>query len=506
MQTKTDTANPTYLLPWIYLFFTDIIEMRYKTYAQYAAKEPGFAPAFMRAYIYAFQQPKDGRVSHDLLKNINKLSMQHEPALLMGDRDNVPGQYRSERGNIQLKLDVTISDNNPSLNINHNTTISGFRELLNYWFLECDNPTHTLGFQGTNENEDSYTYCLEYRNNQLLWTCINTRVSEIFDSAKHIPLMHKFLQNKDYDCSLFVMRNRENVQNLIEQQIDKWINSYDLAIANASTPEKKLQVIAQYIQKLDQIHPFSDGNIRTCYILLQKLLSDHNLPLCILIDPNYLDGYDHVGVVTMIIEGQALYQNLLKKCQQLIRSLEVPFTHQFSMMYRGNIMELPIPNKVTVVCQPIELNEPELLREFCHTVLGLVIPKNVNENAGSQGVFGTRNQSAHDALEVALAPYLNNDSKETSLHDALLKKNYGLVLRLTCAYGKFDMTRIVLSHRNALQIDLNAQTSKFKTALDLLNEYETKTDNELEEKNQLLNELITAGATGKITSKSFDWK
>ena len=84
-----------------------------------------------------------------------------------------------------------------------------------------------------------------------------------------------------------------------------------MRIEIASNEEEKITGFADLVQQIDQLHPFSDANIRTCYILLNKLLFDHKMPLCILVNPNRLDCCDLEEVVRSIREGQKIFQQWL---------------------------------------------------------------------------------------------------------------------------------------------------------------------------------------------------
>ena len=68
-------TNFSSISPFVYLFFTDIAQLVFKTYPQYETKEPGFAIPFLHAYIAAFQEKSTGKISHEILKKINKLSL-----------------------------------------------------------------------------------------------------------------------------------------------------------------------------------------------------------------------------------------------------------------------------------------------------------------------------------------------------------------------------------------------------------------------------------------------
>lgn len=72
-------------------------------------------------------------------------------------------------------------------------------------------------------------------------------------------------------------------------------------------PQGKNQVrhITELCQNLEQFHPFPDGNCRSFgIILLNHLLARHGLPLSMLEDPNWFDGWSLDELVAKVKEGQ----------------------------------------------------------------------------------------------------------------------------------------------------------------------------------------------------------
>ena len=75
-----------------------------------------------------------------------------------------------------------------------------------------------------------------------------------------------------------------------------------------------LCAIAKLIRFLEILHCYYDGNLRTCNLLLIKLLIDNNFYPCILKDPHMLHGYLCVSeLVKEIIEGIRYFIDLQKK-------------------------------------------------------------------------------------------------------------------------------------------------------------------------------------------------
>lgn len=102
-------------------------------------------------------------------------------------------------------------------------------------------------------------------------------------------------------------------QEFIRAAVAKLITNYFASLSTAKTDEDKVRVIIRFIQDLDQLHPFVDGNIRTFVILLMnKLLIDNKLKPCALLDANCLDALGLDELVIKIKEGQEMFFSLHK--------------------------------------------------------------------------------------------------------------------------------------------------------------------------------------------------
>lgn len=97
--------------------------------------------------------------------------------------------------------------------------------------------------------------------------------------------------------------------------VSKLLESYNHAIKRAESAEEKLDVIVSHVQELERIHPFADGNGRTSYILLQRLLIQNGFLPTIMANPNHLDGFDKHSVITEIKQGMLYTQALIDNPQ-----------------------------------------------------------------------------------------------------------------------------------------------------------------------------------------------
>lgn len=83
-------------------------------------------------------------------------------------------------------------------------------------------------------------------------------------------------------------------------------------LESATSEHGKLEVIAQYIQDIECMHFFTDGNCRMIYLLLNKELLKNNLKPTILFDPNMFDRMSQDNLVNEIIEGQNAFELFYK--------------------------------------------------------------------------------------------------------------------------------------------------------------------------------------------------
>ena len=69
-----------------------------------------------------------------------------------------------------------------------------------------------------------------------------------------------------------------------------------------------LENIVLMTQKLERLHPFSDGNCRTfCMLLLNRELIRNKLPPCLLTNPNDFDGLSQSEMINEVLAGQNRY-------------------------------------------------------------------------------------------------------------------------------------------------------------------------------------------------------
>lgn len=517
MNSNSDLTTPHFelehpdRLSYLYLFITDIIALLREDYRTYAQKEPGFAAAYFNGYLYAFRQPAQ-RVSHKLILGIHKAAMDHH------QETDPAGKYRTDKNNVSYHLTPGITKNENGdrfRTIPYNVTPEGFDALIHKWFVNISpsKQTHSLMFEKNNE-QTLLTFIPMTQ--KLYWANIATHRPEIFDQQKHIQLMHQLLH--DHNCQK-QLSTQALPDYTVRDQVQDWMDAYNNDINHADTDEKKLAVIVQHIQWLNQIHPFYDGNVRTCYILLNKLLSDHQLSLCILLNPNQFDACDLAELIRMVKIGQALYQRLLllQNSKKPISYLEVPndvLLYKFkdnkivcsSEEEREAFFQAQSSDVSKIRCLPIDLGIPNILAEFCQHVLKIDHPQKTLEkkstatastSPSTMGLYKAAPTSLNQVIKkIRDLLALHHDADSKSIQEAITIKDYGLALRRACAKGKFSIIDLLLKNVNTLKIDINQESpSTHRTPLDWIMLFKIST--EQEDKTQIdaiISQLRTIGA------------
>jgi fido (protein-threonine AMPylation protein) len=91
-------------------------------------------------------------------------------------------------------------------------------------------------------------------------------------------------------------------------KVETIIAHYRQALPRAATPEAKLAKIANCVLRLEQSHPFEDGNARTNgFLVLNKLLLENGLSPAMFADPNHFDANSTAELVQQIRQGQQAF-------------------------------------------------------------------------------------------------------------------------------------------------------------------------------------------------------
>lgn len=108
-------------------------------------------------------------------------------------------------------------------------------------------------------------------------------------------------------------------QSNMTDKLDEVFRSFytDLASSPHEANDEKLAIIIKFVQRLEHIHPFWDGNTRTfAMVLLNALLMQHGFVPTLFDDPNKFDGFAVSELVDLVKEGMIRTHTLLDYIQQ----------------------------------------------------------------------------------------------------------------------------------------------------------------------------------------------
>lgn len=422
MQSKSEISLQNNVYPFLYLFIMDVNRIPLQSYETYENYEPGFTIPFIRAYIAAFKEEMNGKLSHALLKKINETAMSHMPGRF--------GQYRDISGHFLISFEKYKQKSN----LGYSATLEGLQEFISYW-LDHKKSHHMLSFHPTSNSDiDSFGMVSENNKTYFCQVTDGKLTREVFKPIVHNPIIKTLNENPEYEfyinTMVFEPGSKENIPKKTEQCMQQIFDDFHKEIASAISAEDKIVIIAKHIQRIEQLHPFKDGNIRTCYILLNKLLSDYGLPLCILLNPNKLDACPLNDVINMIKDGQIIYQQLINNT----------LSTEFVIKTRESIALLQ-----TINCPPHDLEIPELLNAFCSAVIN------------REQILGL--------------------SKDTAQRFFSSKSDFSCALRNACNKRELLIIKELLDSNK--KIDFNQESSNGNTALDWLDVSTVSVDSDL---------------------------
>lgn len=318
---KSDRA--TFLKNYAYLLFLDIARLgsdEREDVAQYEKREKGFCLALAKAYMYASAQTINRKLSVDLFKQINARAISH-----LDDKE--PGKLRVEENNFFVGLPENFSNGKPMKSENPNASIAGLIQFVNYWIRYRANPIHFLHFK--TDGFEAHITPVRYDTKVGLWCQTRNFVTgriDVFD-FRMLPtadLINKVLQHfhgkplrmfvNTFSKEMLEYRGcQETVVKNAEQQLEEICSYYNANITTANTEDDTIRVIVTALQRYTQVHPFNEGNIRTLYVMLNRLLDEEGLSRTILLDPNRFDCYSIDELVILVKTGQRLFKDFMEE-------------------------------------------------------------------------------------------------------------------------------------------------------------------------------------------------
>lgn len=123
----------------------------------------------------------------------------------------------------------------------------------------------------------------------------------------------KFIMSRHGHCGISVVCYfKDNVSETISNLIRQSIISFQSEL-NDENPFHRLISIIKFVQFLEQLHPYFDGNCRTiCMLVLNFLLKTNGFPLAILDDANRFDAYSTSELLVEVVQGMENTLHLIK--------------------------------------------------------------------------------------------------------------------------------------------------------------------------------------------------
>ena len=253
----------------------------------YGLREPGCIEGVFNGFQYALDTHlADKTLSLELLQNIHLKVAQNVQNTPTGNHMN-PGSFRTNISDFML-----LSEEFPPCGYCNEQGISEIKTFIEKYHAEGAG----LIMPAREDLERSYDSQEEVDQAQ-------KRIRSAIDQHEHVSYQN-LLDGLPWR---FRTPHPEHVPILVE----KLFSSYNHLIAHAVKEEDKLRIIVSHIQELERIHPFRDGNGRTSYILLQRLLIQNGFLPTLMRVPNHIDGFDQQSLIDEIQQGMKYTQALI---------------------------------------------------------------------------------------------------------------------------------------------------------------------------------------------------
>lgn len=459
---------------YLHLFLIDIIKLSSADNIQtFEEREAGYTHAMLNAYNYAFNDPLTDGLSPEIICGIHAQALAHQP-------NGHPGHLKNSPNFFTVGLaELRTPDGRIAQAINPNGSQQGFEEFLKFWFVDKQNPFHYIHFKPTKPSgQELFLYPFDSKRKKGLSVIFQQRqllgvTSKTEDYSSNATGFNKLfaslLTNTEYKCFINILDNKLlptsgnhlSIQKLMKKELKDLCNSYNEAVSKAGTNDEQiLRIIVQHIKSFNQLHPFSDGNCRTFYILLNRLLAKHNLPLCLIIDPNRLEMLSTDEALEVVKKGQQDYLALMNN--------EIP-----------SIVDTLNSTQLEIAVEPMELPAPPQAIDSFVAIIeeNLLSLKSNNDDQNSK--IGTHiepqfsflhqlnsEQHHHERLMTKAKKLCGDNEHFMPLLNAIDKKDYSLALRKASSVVNLPLLKLILSYQEKLKIDVNIPSSNGYTALD----------------------------------------
>lgn len=283
---------------YIFLFFVNPALLYFsQNYDFCADREPKYAEKWMLAYMEAFKNSSKA-LTADFIRNIHKNVMSHEPS-------EADENYKLKATKYPVIFPITYVKQERVDIISWDATPEGISEFIRFWLVNRAEPAHSLVIMNKHDKTKGYSL----KNN--VWNTHPTKPETppvAFDSATHLNMIYRLAQDNGYE--VFIHSFNYSSTAAIMKEL---INVYHRDIAKDASNDGKIETIVKLVMHIYQLNPFTDSraNLRTCYILLNKLLTDNGLTCTLLMNPNRLGGCSADELVKMVKQGQTYVTEIL---------------------------------------------------------------------------------------------------------------------------------------------------------------------------------------------------
>jgi hypothetical protein len=419
-------------------------------YAAYENKEPGYLKTWLNAYSFTLVSTAfNPEITPSLVQKIQAMASAHL------DDPTVHGSFCTEE-----LLIPTFPEKIGNISIPRcSQTLNGLREFIDYWFLSKSNPFINIHHIAFNINPSFPSWEMS----KLIQVClmesydpttrkfkIKTPDNESYE-ATEMELLAYLEENSRESNRQITIERRALPEDQIQRILTALCDDFNRDINKGHVQERKKRIIVEFVMRLDQLHAFSDCNIRTCYILMNVLFARYGLPMSLLFDPNRFDLCSVDEVLDMVNQGVGFFEQLVEAA-----TAQVP------------------PERIIFKNSQREMIAPRV--------------KIDNADAAAQ-IFKSMLMASKDYKPKRLNP---------KLQEALEAENYSLAFRMSCVVRSNDLALWMID-RHATKINFEGTTTQGKTGFELII---SNTKMSAEEKEYLLTVIQQAQKLSSGTQKA----
>lgn len=436
-----------------YLFLVDVVSLvTQQNYKSYNEKEPGYGPCQLQAYLQAFSYPQDGKITHELIQAIHQQAMAFNPSKL-------PGQYKKLSNHFEIAKADAFDLKTKRLVIApaYSADDEGIKEFLAYWMINKKDSFHHLGVSLDDDFTKPFGSFNQDPTNPKRLLCVKSTVDiQSVDLETAVRYLFELQKDRQYKTVLSSMPHLKDslVHPVTIREVQKIMDEFNKEIKLVLTDDDKLTCIVRHVQHLNQLHPFLDGNIRTCYILLNKLLRDYGFPLTILLNPNRLDCCSLKHLVGQVKQGQIFFQQLLQ--------------HKEGDLILVTEESIEMLKRITCTPQSLFDIKKELVDLFIQQVTGVPrVQCSIGGNPHSLFAVAAASSTEKD-FSAQLRLLIAGKPDFSPIQEAVDAGKFGVGFRRACAHGTLDVISKFVEHIEQLALDINEQSTNGNTALDWL--------------------------------------